>query len=105
MKTSKKTKKSSKKSNPKKSKATVAAEAAEGKLRVATVAREMILKGKADEEVLDALIELFPDFDVDGKKYYPGWYRAQLVRQGKLSKRQANATRHKQQQSASAQQH
>lgn len=74
--------------------ATKETEAPEAKPTVSEVARTMIMDGKTNEQVLDALIELFPGFDVATKKHYPGWYRAQLVRDGKMSKKQADATRH-----------
>lgn len=59
---------------------------------ISSVARSMILNGSTNDQVGSALEELF---SVDREKhgYYPSWYRAQLVRQGRLSKKRANATR------------
>lgn len=61
---------------------------------VSGTARKLILDGRSNEQVLDALMALFPGFDVATKKHYPGWYRAELVRKGVLSKKQAAATAH-----------
>ena len=70
-----------------------AKEKVERKPTVSSTARELILKGKTNEEVLEALVDLF-QLDPETKKHYPGWYRAQLVRKGELTKEQAAATRH-----------
>jgi hypothetical protein len=60
---------------------------------ISAVARSMILEGSTNEQVLEALQKLF-NVDVDSKRHYPGWYRAQLVRQGKMDRGTAAATRH-----------
>lgn len=49
---------------------------------VSAVARELILIGKTNDEVWQALVTEFK-LD-DGKRHYPSWYRAQLKRDGKL---------------------
>lgn len=49
---------------------------------VAQAARTLVLAGKTNEQVLDALIAKFPGFDVAKKKHYPAWYRAELKRKG-----------------------
>jgi hypothetical protein len=47
---------------------------------ISTVARDMILDGKTDQEVWAALVEQF-NLD-DSKKHYPTWYRCEMKRKG-----------------------
>jgi len=60
------------------------AEKTEARITVSSVARELILAGKTNKEVFQALAEQF-DLD-DSKKHYPSWYRSQLVRRGEITK-------------------
>lgn len=52
------------------------------RVTVSSMARDMILRGKTNEQVWDALKSNFK-LD-DSKKHYPGWYRAALKRSGEL---------------------
>lgn len=47
---------------------------------VATMARELILAGKTNKEIWDALKQAF-DLD-DSKRHYPAWYRSEMRRKG-----------------------
>jgi hypothetical protein len=59
---------------------------------VASVAREMVINGQTDEQIFAHLVTVF---QVGGeKKYYPSWYRSQLVRKGTIPKAFADAHRH-----------
>jgi hypothetical protein len=59
---------------------------------MSSVAREMILAGKTNEAVT---AELKAKFNLPEKhKHYASWFRAALVRQGKLSKTAAKKTAH-----------
>ncbi len=50
---------------------------------VSSTTRSLILAGKTNEQVW---AELQRQYQLDdSKKHYPGWYRAQLRRQGKLA--------------------
>lgn len=59
---------------------------------VGQVTRGLVLAGKTDAQILDVLRELY-DLDTPAKRHYPGWYRAQLVRDQRLTKHAAEATR------------
>lgn len=50
---------------------------------VSSVAREAILKGKANDAVFKLLQEQFK-LD-DSKKHYPAWYRSELRRKGLIA--------------------
>ncbi len=64
----------------------------ERKRTVASVAREMVISGSTDEAIFAQLVT---EFKVsEEKKYYPLWYRSQLVRQGKITKAFADEHRH-----------
>ena len=56
------------------------------KATVASVACDLIMKGKSNQQVLDALVAGF-QIDPVKKKHYPSWYRADLVRKGRISKK------------------
>jgi hypothetical protein len=59
---------------------------------VASVAREMVINGQTDEQIFAHLVTVF---QVGGeKKYYPSWYRSQLVRKGTIPKAFADEHRH-----------
>jgi hypothetical protein len=59
---------------------------------VASVAREMVINGQTDEQIFAHLVTVFK---VGGeKKYYPSWYRSQLVRKGTITKAFADEHRH-----------
>ena len=59
---------------------------------VASVARQMVIAGQTDEDIF---IELERQFHVGAeKKYYPCWYRSQLVRKGVITKAFADEHRH-----------
>jgi hypothetical protein len=67
------------KKQPKPDKAEVP-KTAEAKRTVTSVARELIVAGKTNEEVWDALVK---EFKLDeGKKSYPAWYRRDCVKRG-----------------------
>ena len=51
---------------------------------VSTVARELILAGKSNQEIWAILKETF-DLD-DSKKHYPSWYRCEMKRKGVVVK-------------------
>jgi hypothetical protein len=58
------------------------AEPAAPKVTVASRCRELVLEGKTNQEIW-AIVQ--PEFDLPAeKKSYPGWYRAQLKREGKV---------------------
>lgn len=58
------------------------------RVTVSSVAEELILAGKSNDEVWTVLKERFK---LDGdKRHYPSWYRSRLRRQGKLPKRVKN---------------
>jgi hypothetical protein len=63
-----------------------------GKPTMSSVARDMILAGKTNEEVTAALKAKFglPE----KHKHYASWYRADLVRKGALAKATAKKTAH-----------
>jgi len=61
---------------------------------VSSVAQCLIIGGASNEEVLNKLVSIFPDFNPVAKKHYPGWYRARLVRNGIMTKTFADAHRH-----------
>ena len=51
---------------------------------VSTVAREMIVDGKTNEEIWTAMVD---EFHLDEKKKsYPNWYRAEMRKKGILPK-------------------
>ena len=50
---------------------------------VSSMARDLILAGKTNQEVWAAIKEAF-NLD-DSKKHYPSWYRCELKRAGKLA--------------------
>lgn len=50
---------------------------------VSSMARDLILAGKTNQEVWAAIKEAF-NLD-DSKKHYPSWYRCELKRAGKLT--------------------
>lgn len=50
---------------------------------VSSMARDLILAGKTNQEVWAAIKEAF-NLD-DNKKHYPSWYRCELKRAGKLA--------------------
>jgi hypothetical protein len=58
-----------------------AKEKAGRKPTVASVAKELILAGKTNEQAFAALAKQFGL--TDEKKHYPGWYRSALVREEK----------------------
>lgn len=60
---------------------------------VSSVSRELILAGKTNEQVLDALVKEF-NLDLETKKSYPQWYRRQLIDRGLITKAKADACRH-----------
>ncbi len=51
---------------------------------ISSTARELILSGKTNQEVWEALKHQF-DLD-DSKKHYPTWYRCEMKRTGLLPK-------------------
>lgn len=57
-------------------------EAGVKKVTVSSMARDMIARGKTNEQVWDALKSNFK-LD-DSKKHYPSWYRAAMKRSGDL---------------------
>lgn len=54
------------------------------KLGISATARELILSGKTNQEVWEALKQQF-NLD-DSKKHYPTWYRCEMKRTGLLPK-------------------
>jgi len=56
----------------------------EKKLGISATARELILSGKTNQEVWEALKQQF-NLD-DSKKHYPTWYRCEMKRTGLLPK-------------------
>lgn len=54
----------------------------EPKITVSSRARDLIRNGKTNDEVW-AVIQSEFNLD-DGKKHYPGWYRAAMVRSGQI---------------------
>lgn len=60
---------------------------------VTSVARTMIIAGRTNEQVLAQLVKDF-GLDTETKGHYAAWYRAQLVRQGQLTKTVAKKTAH-----------
>lgn len=68
--------------------------AKEPRITVTSVAEDFIRDGKTDEQVLEALVKQFSDFDAAKKRHYPSWYRARLVRSGQITKEFADAHRH-----------
>lgn len=64
----------------------------ERKATISGTCRDLIRSGKTNEEVW-AIVQ--PMFKMpDHHKHYPGWYRAQMVRAGELSKAKAKKTAH-----------
>lgn len=61
---------------------------------VGRVARGLILMGLTDEQTFDVLRQLYK-MTSPAQQHYAGWYRAQLVRTGRLSRSRADETRHK----------
>lgn len=59
-------------------------EAKPKKMGISATARELILSGKTNQEVWEALKQQF-DLD-DSKKHYPTWYRCEMKRTGLLPK-------------------
>jgi len=59
-------------------------EAKPKKLGISATARELILSGKTNQEVWEALKQQF-NLD-DSKKHYPTWYRCEMKRTGLLPK-------------------
>lgn len=53
------------------------------RVTVTSVSEDLIRAGKTNEEILEALVRQFPDFDPIKKKHYPQWYRARLARNEK----------------------
>jgi hypothetical protein len=56
----------------------------EKKLGISATARQLILDGKSNQEVWEALKQQF-NLD-DSKKHYPTWYRCEMKRTGLLPK-------------------
>lgn len=54
------------------------------KMGISATARELILSGKTNQEVWEALKQQF-NLD-DSKKHYPTWYRCEMKRTGLLPK-------------------
>lgn len=54
------------------------------KMGISATARELILSGKTNQEVWEALKQQF-NLD-DSKKHYPAWYRCEMARAGLLPK-------------------
>lgn len=68
----------------KKAKKAAAPKAAkEPRVTVTSVSEDLIRAGKTNEEILEALVKQFPDFDAAKKKHYPQWYRARMARNEK----------------------
>ncbi len=59
-------------------------EAKPKKMGISATARELILSGKTNQEVWEALKQQF-NLD-DSKKHYPTWYRCEMKRTGLLPK-------------------
>jgi len=63
------------------------------KRSISSVARDMIVAGRTNEQVLATLVKDF-DLDLATKRHYAAWFRARLVRQGTLTKTVAQRTAH-----------
>jgi len=72
-----------------KSKKTAKPAASAKRVTVSSVAEALILAGKTNAQVFAVLKRRFK-LD-ESKKHYPGWYRARLVRQGRMTKKIAAA--------------
>ena len=64
------------------------------RITISSTARRLILEGKTNAEVLEALTREH-DVDPTKRKHYPSWFRAQLVRQGEVERDWARSHAHK----------
>lgn len=67
--------------------------AREPRRTMTSAAREMIIAGKSNEDVLEMLNKEF-GVNLETHKNYAGWYRAQCVRLKLISKADADESRH-----------